>query len=133
MIQARHNIEEFDLFTLDEVDASFEKITQLKYNQSVQLKGKGQVTVYLDDLIVKFIKYKLGSSHHSPSCWSYARWHHLADCQGSFNRHKTPVCNISCTCDWQDGEEDIVYAVDYNHKKERHLNGCDIEHLKRPR
>ena len=41
-MQARHNIEEFDLFTLDEVDASFEKITQLKYNQSVQLKGKGQ-------------------------------------------------------------------------------------------
>ena len=33
----------------------------------------------------------------------------------------------------QDGEEDIVYAVDYNHKKERHLNGCDIEHIKRPR
>ena len=46
MIQARHNIEEFDLFTLDEVDASFEKITQLKYNQSVQLKGKGQVIEY---------------------------------------------------------------------------------------
>ena len=47
LIQARHNIEEFDLFTLDEVDASFEKITQLKYNQSVQLKGKGQVNYKL--------------------------------------------------------------------------------------
>lgn len=22
------------------------------------------------------------------------------------------------------GEEEIVYAVDFNHKKERHLNGC---------
>lgn len=22
------------------------------------------------------------------------------------------------------GEEEIIYAVDYNHKKERHLNGC---------
>merc|ERR1719154_289538 len=32
----------------------------------------------------------------------------------------------------KDGEEDIVYAVDYNHKKERHLNGCDIERLSRP-
>ena len=49
LIQARHNIEEFDLFTLDEVDASFEKITQLKYNQSIQLKGKGQVTDYSDN------------------------------------------------------------------------------------
>ena len=44
LFQAWHNIEEFDLFKLDDVDASFEKITQLKYNQSVQLKGKGQVT-----------------------------------------------------------------------------------------
>merc|ERR1712051_164984 len=34
----------------------------------------------------------------------------------------------------KDGEEDIVYAVDYNHKKERHLNGCDVtmEKLSRP-
>ena len=46
--KARHNIEEFDLFTLDEVDASFEKITQLKYNQSVQLRGKGQVGGFKD-------------------------------------------------------------------------------------
>jgi hypothetical protein len=27
------------LFTLDDVDAAFEKITQLKYNQSVAMKG----------------------------------------------------------------------------------------------
>jgi len=30
------------------------------------------------------------------------------------------------------GEEDIVYAVDFNHKKERHLNGCELERLQRP-
>lgn len=30
------------------------------------------------------------------------------------------------------GEEDIVYAVDFNHKKERHLNGSDLEKLGRP-
>lgn len=24
-------------------------------------------------------------------------------------------------------EEDIIYAVDYNHKKERHLNGCSFD------
>lgn len=29
-------------------------------------------------------------------------------------------------------EEDIVYAVDYNHKKERHLNGTVLETLSRP-
>lgn len=32
----------------------------------------------------------------------------------------------------KDNEEDIVYAVDYNHKKERHLNGCVIEAIQRP-
>ncbi len=37
--QARHNVEDFDVFTLDEVDKAFEMITQLKYNQSVALKG----------------------------------------------------------------------------------------------
>lgn len=31
----------------------------------------------------------------------------------------------------KDGEEDIVYAVDYNHKRERHLNGCDVEKISR--
>lgn len=30
------------------------------------------------------------------------------------------------------GEEDIVYAVDFNHKKERHLNGSELERLQRP-
>lgn len=37
--QARHNNEDFDLFTLDEVDKAFEMMTQLKYNQSVSLTG----------------------------------------------------------------------------------------------
>ena len=32
----------------------------------------------------------------------------------------------------KDGEEDIVYAVDYNHKRERHLNGCVLEQISRP-
>lgn len=33
-------MEDFDTFTLDDVDAAFDKIIQLKYNQSVALKGK---------------------------------------------------------------------------------------------
>lgn len=32
--------EDFDLFTLDDVDNSFDKVVQLKYSQSVPLKGK---------------------------------------------------------------------------------------------
>jgi len=55
--QARHNIEEFDLFTLDEVDASFEKITQqrrrlrdeqLMTNILTTLRGGGNVLVAVD-------------------------------------------------------------------------------------
>ena len=88
--QARHNIEEFSLFTLDEVDACFEKMTQLKYSQSVSLKGKGHGLVITP----------LAAGHMiGGTIWKIVK----------------------------DGEEDIVYAVDYNHKKERHLNGCDIE------
>ena len=88
--QARHHIEEFSLFTLDEVDACFEKMTQLKYSQSVSLKGKGQGLVITP----------LAAGHMiGGTIWKIVK----------------------------DGEEDIVYAVDYNHKKERHLNGCDIE------
>lgn len=33
---------------------------------------------------------------------------------------------------FKEGEEDIIYAMDFNHKKERHLNGCDLEKLQRP-
>lgn len=32
----------------------------------------------------------------------------------------------------KDSEEDIIYAVDYNHKKERHLNGCVLDTITRP-
>lgn len=39
VFQSRHNAEDFDLFTLDDVDAAFDKIIQLKYLQTVNLKG----------------------------------------------------------------------------------------------
>lgn len=38
--QSRHNTEDFTLFTLDDVDAAFDKIQQLKFSQIVNLKGK---------------------------------------------------------------------------------------------
>lgn len=39
-LQSRHNTEDFTLFTLDDVDAAFDKIQQLKFSQIVNLKGK---------------------------------------------------------------------------------------------
>ena len=32
----------------------------------------------------------------------------------------------------KEGEEEIVYMVDINHKKDRHLNGCQFESIVRP-
>lgn len=92
---SHYNQYDFDLFTLDDVDAAFDRITQLKYNQSVSLKGKGfGVTItplpagrMIGGTIWKIVKV---------------------------------------------GEEEIVYATDFNHKKERHLNGCELEKLQRP-
>lgn len=93
--QARHSIEEFDLFSLDDVDKMFEMITQLKYNQSISLKGKGEGIVITP----------IPAGHMiGGAIWKIVK----------------------------DGEEDIVYAVDFNHKKERHLNSCDIDKIQRP-
>lgn len=40
LYQSHRNMTDFDLFTLDDVDTAFDRITQLKYNQSVDMKGK---------------------------------------------------------------------------------------------
>ncbi|XP_026725742.1 probable cleavage and polyadenylation specificity factor subunit 2 isoform X2 [Trichoplusia ni] len=95
LYQAHRNVSEFDLFTLDDVDAAFDRIVQLKYNQSIDMKGKG--------LGLRITPLPAG--------------HSLG---GTVWRIAAP------------GEEDIVYAPDFNHKKERHLNGCEIERLMRP-
>lgn len=37
--QSMHQQQDFDLFTLDDVDTAFDKFTQLKYSQHVYLEG----------------------------------------------------------------------------------------------
>ena len=93
--QSRRNSEEFEIFTLDDVDLAFEKIQHLKYSQSVGLKGKGH------GLVVTPLPagHMLGGT-----IWKIVK----------------------------DGEEEVVYMVDYNHKKERHLNGCILDSIGRP-
>ncbi|CAL1299591.1 unnamed protein product [Larinioides sclopetarius] len=95
LYQSRNNIEDFDLFTLDDVDAAFDKIIQLKYSQTINLKGKGQGIA---------ITPLPGGHMIGGAIWRIVK----------------------------DGEEDIIYAVDFNHKKERHLNGCILETINRP-
>ncbi|KAH9516014.1 cleavage and polyadenylation specificity factor subunit 2 [Dermatophagoides farinae] len=95
LYQSRHSFEDFNLFSLDDVDLAFDKVIQVKYNQTVMLKGKGQ-GITLTPLPAG---HMIGGT-----VWKIVK----------------------------DGEEDILYAVDINHKKERHLNGCTIDKLSRP-
>lgn len=92
---SRENVEDFSLFTLDEVDKAFDMMTQLKYNQSVQLKGRGE------GIIITPIP----------------AGHMIGGTVWKINK---------------DGEEDFVYAVDFNHKKDQHLNGLTVEQIQRP-
>lgn len=95
LYMSHYNMYDFDLYSLDDVDAAFDKIIQLKYNQTVPLKGKGYGIVICP----------IQAGHMvGGTIWKILK----------------------------DGEEDIVYAIDYNHKKERHLNSCELGRLQRP-
>lgn len=81
-LQSRANTEDFDLFSLDDIDAAFDKITHLKYSQTVHLKGNGQ----------------------------------------GLQITPLPAGHLIGGAIWRilkEGEEEIIYAVDYNHHKER--------------
>ena len=55
--QSHQNYEDFEVFSLDDVDAAFDKIIQLKYSQNVSLKGKfGNFVVYPLMIIVQTMK-----------------------------------------------------------------------------
>eukprot|EP01018_Ginkgo_biloba_P031557 Gb_40957 [translate_table: standard] len=87
-------VSDFDLFTLDDIDAAFQNVTRLTYSQNYHLSGKGEGIVITP----------------------YAAGHLLGG----------TVWKIT-----KDGE-DVIYAVDFNHRKERHLNGTLLESFVRP-
>ena len=84
--QSHFNQEEFDLFTVDEIDLAFEKFIQLKYQQKVYLEGKGEG--------IELLPLNAG---------------HMIG--GTFWRIKKET-------------EEIIYAVDYNQRKERYFFHC---------
>uniref|UniRef100_A0A7E4UVQ9 Cleavage and polyadenylation specificity factor subunit 2 n=1 Tax=Panagrellus redivivus TaxID=6233 RepID=A0A7E4UVQ9_PANRE len=86
--------EEFDLFKFTDIDAVFDRVEQLKYNQTVPLRGDNGLQITA-----------LPAGHSlGGAIWRITKG----------------------------GDEEIVYAVDFNHKKERHLNGCTFENVGRP-
>ncbi|CAI2353228.1 unnamed protein product [Caenorhabditis sp. 36 PRJEB53466] len=94
VVYSHLDVEDFEYYSLDDVDMAFEKVEQVKYNQTVVLKG---------DSGVHFTALPAG--------------HMLG---GSIWR----ICRVT--------GEDIIYCVDFNHKKERHLNGCSFDNFNRP-
>ncbi|KAJ3145453.1 cleavage and polyadenylation specificity factor subunit 2 [Geranomyces variabilis] len=83
--QSRADVEDFTTFTLDHVDAAFEKMVTLRYSQPFSLSGKCKgITIT-----------------------AYAAGHTVG---GTIWKIKKDT-------------DEVVYAVDYNHKKDRHLNG----------
>ena len=95
MYLSRVKCEDFELFNLDDIDAAFESIIQVKYSQTISLKGKGQ------GLQITALP---GGHMIGGTIWKILK----------------------------EGEEEIIYAVDYNHHKERHLNGCILESINKP-
>ncbi|KAK8393691.1 hypothetical protein O3P69_006784 [Scylla paramamosain] len=93
--QSHHNYDLVEHFCLDDVDAAFDLITQVKYNQSIPMRGKG---------IGLSISAQPAGHMIGGAIWRIIK----------------------------DGEGDIVYAVDFNHKKERHLGGCELDKISRP-
>ncbi|CAL8107332.1 unnamed protein product [Calicophoron daubneyi] len=92
--QSKYASENFSLFTLDDIDAAFDLVTQLKYQETVNLHGRGR------GLCVT----PLPSGHTlGGTIWKLVK-----------------------------EDTDIVYAVDFNHKKDRHLNGATFDACMRP-
>lgn len=91
---SRKQVSEFDLFTLDDIDAAFQNVTRLTYSQNYHLSDKGEGIVIAPHVA----GHLLGGT-----VWKITK----------------------------DGE-DVLYAVDFNHRKERHLNGTVLESFVRP-
>ncbi|CAO2821178.1 unnamed protein product [Amaranthus hypochondriacus] len=91
---SRKQVSEFDLFTLDDIDAAFQNVTRLTYSQNFHLSEKGEGIVIAPHVA----GHLLGGT-----VWKITK----------------------------DGE-DVIYAVDFNHRKERHLNGTVLESFVRP-
>ncbi|CAJ0586897.1 unnamed protein product, partial [Mesorhabditis spiculigera] len=87
-MNSHHNIEEFDVFNLDEIDAAWKSIIPINYNQRINL------------------------AHRNVICRAFNSGHSLG---GAYWR-------ITKT-----GEEAIIYAVAFNHRKEWHLNAMTYD------
>ena len=93
---SREDVEDFDLFSMDDIDTAFDSVKQLAYDESVSVHGGSGTTLRVTALPAG---HMVGGT-----VWKII----------------------------QGNREVIVYGVDYNHRKERHLDGCSFEGIFRP-
>lgn len=145
---ARQNDGDFNLFTLDDVDAAFGAFVPVRYAQHSTLTRISEVPksetsaayTAAREVTVSTTRASLGaaeppnSASSTPVCGT-----------GTLNRTKEkPSSCITVTAYaaghtlggalWKVAKdaEDVIYAVDYNHRKEKHLNGTSLESFSRP-
>eukprot|EP01116_Phalansterium_solitarium_P003529 TRINITY_DN14340_c0_g1_i1.p2 TRINITY_DN14340_c0_g1~~TRINITY_DN14340_c0_g1_i1.p2 ORF type:complete len:733 (-),score=366.09 TRINITY_DN14340_c0_g1_i1:191-2389(-) len=96
VFQSKQNASDFDLFTLDDVDATFDatRFTQLKYSQRHTFQEKGAGI----EIVAGAAGRTMGGAF-----WTIRK-----------------------------ESEQVVYAVDFNHKKERHLAEAAVSTVVRP-
>lgn len=129
--QAKVAVEEFKTFTLDDVDDTFkEQFVQVKYSQHVRLTGTSS---FKKQLSYSFFNFSI--FHHTNYFYVsfFISFHFSKQTQSGKGKGiiVTPYAagRTLGGAIWRITKEteDIVYAVDYNHKKERHLNATVLE------
>jgi cleavage and polyadenylation specificity factor subunit 2 len=101
-------------FCADDVDACFEQTIQLKFSQRYTVRASG--------VLIEITPYNAG---HSIGCAMICRG--VCVC---FNQY--PLNDSGAIWMIKRESDEIVYAVDYNHKSERHLNPSLLETISKP-
>ena len=109
LYQSRSNSEDFNLFTLDHVDAAFDLFVKLKYDQSVPLEGSKKhkdLSFVATRSIFLFSSFRqwTGSHHHSITSRSHDWRCHLEDFQRRRRR--------DCLCSRLQSQERTVNSSD---------------------
>ena len=120
---ARKNEGDFHLFSLDDVDRAFGAFVPVRYAQHSSLDTSRKHSEMA------------GSSETEPVAGSRPGGGSIRDAQGgsitvtAYGAGRTLGGAV-----WKihKDAEDVVYAVDYNHRREKHLNGTVFDSLNRP-
>ena len=119
--QSQESQRDFKAFSLDDVASVLGLFRPLKYSQPVELPSGITITPYAAGHTIGGAVWKgapravfAGATWRTDSLWSF------------------PPCPSTAPSAVTKDSEDIVYAVDYNHTRERHLDGTVLETLLRP-